>query len=171
MCNKNICKVILFLLLFTCLSCGKEEVRNTSIKILVKHVFAPFVTNTGPSSPIDWPGSASSEIKIINSQQEFINNIPSEVIKEDSCIRNINYNSNSLISIKYLSNYKPDKIEYKISKNEENDISIMQNIYVTEPLYVYGYYIMSNVVTEKLDTYNKITMMQSYRFNETAETE
>ena len=47
----------------------------------------------------------------------------------------------------------------------------MQNIYVTEPLYVYGYYIMSNVVTEKLDTYNKITMMQSYRFNETAETE
>lgn len=159
---KNICIAIFSLALFICSSCQKEDEPNTPIRLSIEHVFEPFITGMDSSSPISLPGNVYTEIAIINSHQELIDKIPSDIIEGNSLYENIDYDSNSLLSVKFRCFYKPDKIEYKIYRNDDDQISIGQLIYVSEPLNVNGYFVLSNLVTEKLNANDQISFTQSF---------
>ena len=60
--------------------------------------------------------------------------------------------------------YKPNKIEYKIYKDVNGNISIVQQLYVTNELNTKGYYTMSNIVTSKIDEKSTISLSQSFYF-------
>lgn len=159
---KNFYIAIFSLVLFACSSCQKDDEPNPPIRLSIEHIFEPFITNMDSSSPICLPNEVYTEISIINSQQELIDKIPSDIIDGSSLYKNIDYDRNSLLSVKFRCFYKPDKIEYKIYRNDDNQISIGQLIFVSEPLHVDGYFVMSNLVTEKLNSTDQISFMQSF---------
>lgn len=164
---KNIHTVISVFFLFTCLSCEKDEHQDIPVQLSIEHIFEPVITDMTSSSPISLPDGISSNISLINSQQELIRNISSDIIEETPLYENINYESHSLLSLKFRSFYKPHKIEYKIYKNSNGQISIRQVFFVSGSIYTNGYFIMSNFVTEKLNANDKISFEQSFSFEET----
>ncbi len=164
---KYIYIVILPIFLFTCLSCNKDEHEDIPVQLSIERIFEPVITDMTSSSPICLPDGINSNITLINSQQELIRNIPSEIIEESPLYEDINYESHSLLSLKFRSFYKPHKIEYKIYKNSDGQISIRQMFFVSGSIYTNGYFIMSNFVTEKLNANDKISFEQSFSFEET----
>ena len=79
---KYIYIVILPIFLFTCLSCNKDEHEDIPVQLSIERIFEPVITDMTSSSPICLPDGINSNITLINSQQELIRNIPSEIIEE-----------------------------------------------------------------------------------------
>lgn len=161
---KNIYFFILSLFLFACFSCEEEERGIIPSRISVKHMFDPVITEMTSSSPICLPDGISFESNIINSKQELTDYIPSDIIKQSLSYENIDFANSSLLSLKFRAFYKPYKIEYKISKSEEGQVFVKQMFFVVEPMHVSGYFVMSNLVTDKLDENDKISFEQSFTF-------
>lgn len=161
--------VIAFLTLFACFSCAESEENDVPAQLSVEHVFAPLVTDMTSSSPIHLPDGVYHEITIINSEQEAADNLPSGTTESDTLYNNINYTDNSLLSLKFRSFYKPNKIEYRIFKDHEGQVAIKQMLHVSDSLHIKGYFIMSNLITDKLSKHDKISIEQSYFFEQETE--
>ncbi len=156
--------LIILFSLFTFLSCEEEEQHDVFTKVPIEKVFDPIITDMVSSSPIEIPNGLSYNYKIINSKNELSNYIPLDIIENPTSYDNIDYNIYSLISLKIRTFYKPNKIEYKIYKDVNGNISIVQQLYVTNELNTKGYYTMSNIVTSKIDEKSTISLSQSFYF-------
>lgn len=160
--NKYI--VVTFLFLFIFFSCEKKEESNVSVQLSLKYVFVPFITDMVGSSPIKLPNGINYEATIINSEQELIDYLPSDIIESDVSYNDINYTKNSLLSLKFRSFYKPNKIEYRIFKESDGKIIIKQMINVSDSIRIEGYFFMSNLIIDRLSKNNKIYLEQSLFF-------
>lgn len=158
------CIVIVFLILFTCLSCEKNEEDNVPVQLSVTYVFAPIITDMTDSSPIHLPDGINYEVTIINSEQELVDSLSSDIIASDILYNDIDYINSSLLSLRFRSFYKPNKIEYKIFKDNNGQIAIKQILNVSDSLRVEGYFIMSNLIIDRLSEHDKISFEQSFAF-------
>ena len=157
---------VIFLILFTCFSCEKNEENNEYVQLSVKHIFVPIITDMIGSSPIYLPDGINYEAAIINSEQELVDSLPSEIITTDISYNNIDYTNSSLLSLKIRSFYKPNKIEYKIIKDCNDLVTIKQILYVSETLHPEGYFVMSNLIIDRLSKQDKISFEQSFCFEQ-----
>ncbi len=155
-------RYIVILLSILCFSCGDDEPDDKPVNIPVGHVFEPVVTDMVSSSVISLPYGVSFDYAVINSLEELHNRIPSDIIASNPQYENIDYADSSLVSLKFRCFYKPEYIEYKISRDREGQVNAGQIIHFTEPLHVEGYFVMSNLVTEKIASDDKISLWQSF---------
>ena len=140
--------LIIVFSLFAFISCEEEEQHDVFTKVPIEKVFDPIITDMVSSSPIEIPNGLSYNYKIINSKNELSNYIPLDIIENSTSYKNIDYNTHSLLSLKIRLFYKPNKIEYQIHKDEYGNISIVQQLHVTNKLNTKGYYVMSNPLAE-----------------------
>lgn len=152
---------VFFLVLFTCFSCEKNEENNEYVQLSVKHVFVPVITDMISSSPIHLPDGVYYDATIINSEQELVSSLPSDIITSDISYNDIDYTNSSLLSLKFRCFYKPNKVEYKILKDCNGLITIQQRLYVSGTLRPEGYFIMSNMIIDRLSKQDKISLEQS----------
>lgn len=165
----NKCIIVIFLILFTCLSCEKNEEDNCLVQLSVKYVFAPIITDMIGSSPIHLPDGINYEATIINSEQELVDSLPTAIIASDISYNDIDYTKNSLLSLKFRSFYKPNKIEYRILKDCNSQVAIKQILHVSDSLCIEGYFIMSNLIIDRLSEHDKISFEQSFSFEQKLE--
>ena len=156
--------VVIFLILFTCFSCEKNEENNVPVRLSVGHVFVPVITDMIGSSPIHLPDGIYHEATIINSEEELINTLPSDIIASDTLYDSINYTNHSLLSLTFRSFYKPNNIEYKTYKDSDGRVEIKQILSVSDSLHVEGYFVMSNLIIDRLSKQDKISFEQSFFF-------
>lgn len=157
-------KYLILFFLFICFSCKEEEYCVTPDPLTVEHTFEPVITDMISSSPLYLPGEIYCKATIINSRQELFDYLPLDIIEDTLQYEDIDYSCSSLISMKFRCFYKPYKIEYKVYKNDDEHILIRQMVYTTDSLYIDGFYIMSNLITQKLDV--DISVEQGYSFEE-----
>lgn len=161
---KHLFIFIASLVLFACLSCEREERFVPLERVEVKQVFEPVITDMDDSSPIRLPDKTYLETSLINSTQELIDKLPFSIIDDPTMYKDIDFNSSSLLSLKFRSFYKPYKIDYKIEKNSNGQIEVHQRLYTKEPMHIDGYYVMSNLIIDKTITYDTICLTQAYSF-------
>lgn len=159
-------KNITLFFLFMCFSCKEEEYRVTPEQLPVEHIFEPVITDMVSSSPLYLPDEIYCKATIINSRQELFDYLPLDIIEDTLQYEDINYSRCSLISMKFRCFYKPYKIEYKVYKKDDEHILIRQMVYTTDSLYINGFYIMSNLIAQKLNADIDISVEQGYSFEE-----
>ena len=163
--RKNPCFLLLFILIIF-QGCNKQETYDEQrVRLPVEYVFDPFITDMSSSSIIALPGGVYFEGKAINSTPELIEHVPSSVIASSPLYKEINYSTNSLLSLKSLLFYYPDKLEYKVHRKENGEVVVTQIIYASKPMDLNGYFVMSNLVTSKIMKNEKISLEQSLSFD------
>lgn len=160
------CIVVIFLILSSFFSCEKNEEDNNLVQLSVKHVFAPIITDMIGSSPIHLPDGINYEATIIKSEHELVDSLPSVIIASDILYNDIDYTKSSLISLKFRSFYKPNKIEYKIFKDNNGQVAIKQVLHVLDSLHLKGYFVMSNLIIDRLSEHDEISFEQSFAFEQ-----
>ncbi len=158
-------RIIALMLLPVCMSCNNhEEPYDGTKQVRIDYVFEPFITEMDSSSIISLPIGVITKGIIINSTKELVRQVPSEVLDSDSIYENIDFSEKSMLSLTFRLFYMPDKLEYRrIYKEEDGTLTVNQLFYVSSELQPKGYFIMSNVIMDKVDSTN-IYLTQSIQF-------
>ena len=160
---KHIYAVAVGLLLFVGTSClnNNEEPEDPPLRLTVRTVFNPIVTDYDESSPIRLPDGVSEKVIVVNSPQEFADSIPADAIGDPSLYEGINYDTSSLLSLRFLYPYKPNRIEYRaISVDKNREVKVTIFVHVSDSTFS-PCYVMSNLVIDKLSAYDKIAIWHS----------
>ncbi len=149
---------------FLCLSsCDKGNDISINTPIEIYDQFPPYITPMDTSSIIAISGAMAKHI-VVNSLQELHDNIPSQILHDNPKYQKIDFNSSSLIIIKFRLLYKPQKIDYKIFTENSKDYKILQTLTVENTLITDGFFVMSCVVTEKISNNSPITLVQAFYY-------
>lgn len=145
-------------------ACNSEEPpKEEHLSVTINQAYPIIVTEMEPSSIIALPDGISFDGNISNSLERMFDILPSDVIKEFPEYSNIDFKNHSLISLKYRMFYKIENIEYSIFKTD-NNIVVNQLLYVSGDLSLVGYFVMSNLMTDKIPDNATINLQQSYVF-------
>ncbi len=146
--------------LFT--ACNSEEPeREIPHPVTVDKLFTTIVTDMVSSSAIALPDGINFEGFIINSFESLDNLMPSEVIEDSPEYQKIDFKDSSLISLKCRIFYDFNDIEYRIYKTEDK-LVVQQIIHKSKSMTPRGYFIMSNLMIEKIPDNISICLQQGY---------
>lgn len=145
-------------------SCGPEEPKRIiENPIEIEYEFPLKITEMIPSSSIALPDGLSFEGHIINSTSQLLEVVPSSVIREDSRYMDVDFNNNSILSLRYRVFYDVMDVETKLV-NIDGNVVVKQLIYVSGPLVTDGYFVMSNFISEKLPESGNLVLQQSFSY-------
>ena len=161
---KLVYKIISVLLVFVGVSCQSGDSPIEDIPIRVDYEFYPIVTDMTSTSVIAFPDEINYECFVINSKEELIKCLPLEIINTDYRYESIDFDKQSILSIKYRIFYNIEDIEYAIL-NSDNKIEINQYINVVGNIVPNGYFVMNNLLVDKISDYSSINLRQSYTFD------
>lgn len=165
--NRSIKTIFNFqIVLFLCLlcSCGPEEPEKiTEDPINIEYEFPLTITQMIPVSPIALPDGLSFEGKIINSENQLTEILPTSVIKGDKHYNDIDFRNHSVITLKYRMFYNVKSVETKFFYVDEK-IVVKQLIHVLGPLVPEGYFVMSNFISDKLPENMELSVQQSFSY-------
>lgn len=161
---KNTCCLIMAMSVFVLLSCNKDDEFPMSEPVEVHYQMPSVSVPMEASSIITLPDGVSGECVVANSIQELYKNIPSQILDETPEYQKIDFNSSSLIIVKFRSFYKLQTLDYNIYKDETQTYKIRQKISVENVFQNKGSFVMSCIVTEKIPTNSKLIVEQSYTY-------
>lgn len=157
LCKQKFFFIMLFILQM-CIACHQYE--QHEYHYTVKKKAQIVVTDKISSSIIALPNGVQQEYKIINSQQELESYIPASILNSDSIYSNIDFDVNSVVSVKFIFYCEPKQIDYVI-KEADGKVSIYETVSKYGDFNVNGYFVMTGILTDKLPDDVDVSIWQS----------
>lgn len=162
--TKFTCCLLMATSVFCLLSCHEENGISVDMPIEVYNQISPVSTPMEASSIIALPDGITEEHIVINSMEELYNNIPSQILNDNSEYQKINFENSSLIMIKFRLFYNFQKLNYIIHTEDFHTYKIRQMFSVENALLKDGLFVMSCVVTKKIPTDSTLAIEQSFTY-------
>lgn len=161
---KFTCCLLMVISDFCLFSCNKENDITTDTPIEIYKQIPPVTTPMETSSIIALPDGVNEEYLVINSKEELCQNIPYTILTNNPDYQNADFNNSSLIIIKFRLFYELKESDYRINTRDFKTYKITQALSVDKTLLKEGFFVMSCVVTKKIQTNSTLSIEQSLTY-------